>query len=243
MAVEDALLGEVRAMRCASILRLLLLALSVAIVEAAVSCVCSTAATRPNQIQGSPPAGSQMCGPNALYMFLRAHDLPVVADSFFREVEPGDQGLSLAQLRDASTRYGLPAEIRRCTYQELVGAVPFPLVVLLQPGFDDDQQHAGHYVLVLDANSEGVSLVDGTSGELIHLGRHRFCRNWQGYVLVEAEGRFSWLLIWAGTIAAWILAAWALLRSNRSKAGTERMKVLEVRPDASSQFAGPSVSK
>jgi hypothetical protein len=216
------LLGEVQAMRCAYILRLLLVALSVAMVEAAVSCVCSIAATRPNQIQGRPPPSPQMCGPNALYMFLRAHDLPVLADGFFREVEPGDQGLSLAQLRDASTRYGLPAEIRRCTYQELLSAVPFPLVVLLQPGFDDDQQqHAGHYVLVLAANSEGVSLVDGTSGELIQLARHRFCRKWKGYVLVEAEGRFSWLLICAGTIAAWILPGWAFLRSNRLKAGTE----------------------
>jgi len=165
-------------------------------------------------------------------MFLRAHDRPVLADSFFREVEPGDQGLSLAQLRDASTRYGVPAEIRRCTYQELVGGCTFPLVALLQPESGNDPQHAGHYVLVLDANSEGVSLVDGTSGELHHHGRDWFCRKWKGYVVAPAEGRLSWLLLLAEIVAAWVLVGWLILRSNRSGRDTAPMKVLEGRSDA-----------
>jgi len=119
-------------MRWAYILRIFLLGSSVGMVEAAGPGMRRAPSRGPNQFQGRLPTDALRCGPNALYMFLRAHDRPVLADSFFREVEPGDQGLSLAQLRDASTRYGVPAEIRRCTYQELVGGCTFPLVALLQ---------------------------------------------------------------------------------------------------------------
>ncbi|HTU94143.1 MAG TPA: cysteine peptidase family C39 domain-containing protein [Gemmataceae bacterium] len=175
------------------------------------------------------PSQAVMCGPNVLYMFLNAHDRPVAADVFFREVVPGDQGLSLAELRDASTRYGLPAEIRRCTYEQLIGGCLLPLIALLRPDPETAGRGTGHYVLVVDADSEGVTVVDGTSGEPKRFSRDVVCRNWEGYVIVPAGTQVDWQPLLAISVLAWLLIGWFTLRLNRSGTHMSRSEVVSKR--------------
>jgi hypothetical protein len=180
------------------------------------------------------PPQAVMCGPNALYIFLKAHARPVSADRLFREVDPGDQGLSLGELRDASTRYGLSSEVRRCTYEQLVGECPLPLVALLRPGPEIGGRGPGHYVLVVHADSDAITLIDATSGRQISSPRAAFCRDWKGYVVVPTGGRPSWLPLLAGTGAAWALVGWLTLRLKSPGTCASRLTQSEVSSDASS---------
>ena len=187
------------------------------------------------------PPQAVMCGPNALYMLLKAHDRPVPANRFFQEIDPGDQGLSLSELHDASGRYGLPSVIRLCTYEQLCRRCPFPVVALLHPKAYLGSHGAGHYVLVIDADSEAVTLIDGTSGKENRCAPGEFCRDWHGYVIVPAVGQTSWLPL-AITSAACALVGWLILRQGRSVARAGRLILSEVSRDASSR-CDPAVSR
>jgi ABC-type bacteriocin/lantibiotic exporter with double-glycine peptidase domain len=178
------------------------------------------------------PPQAVICGANALYMLLKAHGQPVSASPFFREVNPGDQGLSLVEVRDTSTRYGLPAEVRRCTYEQLVGGCRLPLIAFVQSSLETADCGTGHYVLVVDADSEGITLVDGTSGEQKLYLRDAFCRNWKGYVVVPVRGQPDWLLLLTISFVVWMLVGWFILRSNRSGIHMSRSAGLEVSTDA-----------
>lgn len=204
-----------RMIPCVYILPIFMLFSSVGILRAADPDAFRSPLTAPSRFEACRPVQAVICGPNALYMLLRAHGRPVLADGFFREIQPGVQGLSLAELRDASTRYGLPAEVRCCTYKELISGCTFPLVALLQPGQGMDHHSSGHYVLVLDADLEGVTLVDGTSGEQDYLPRAGFCRSWKGYIVVPAMVQSSWLLLLVSMVPGWLLVGWLVLRSTR----------------------------
>jgi hypothetical protein len=160
-----------------------------------------------------PPAN--VCGPNALYVFLKLHERRVSADVFFRAVDPGDLGLSLTDLKNTSDRYGLPADVRRSTYEQLVNGCSLPLIALLRPGIQSASSAPGHYVLVLEADSEGVTLIDGTSGWHEWHSRNEFCRSWKGYVVVAAWGQPNWLLLLAINVAAWAVVALLIIPSYR----------------------------
>jgi ABC-type bacteriocin/lantibiotic exporter with double-glycine peptidase domain len=175
---------------------------------------------------------SVICGPNALYMFLKAYDRQPSLQEFFREVDPGDRGLSLAGLRDASTRYGLPAEVRRCSYEQLLAGRPLPLIALMRSGPEIPGASDGHYVLVFDVDVEGVRLVDGTTCQQERYPRDVFCRNWKGYVVVSAESQPNWLLLLTSSVVAWVLIIWLILRQNRAGNHTSRLAKLEVPEDA-----------
>lgn len=181
------------------------------------------------------PPQAVICGPNALYMFLKAHNRPVSADEFFRELDPGDQGLSLTEMRDASTRYGLLAEIRRCTYEQLIGGCSLPVIALLHQGVQIAGPRIGHYVLIVDADSDGVTLVDGSSGERKRCLRDAFCRSWKGYVVLPVGDKPDWLPLLAMSIAFWMLVGWFILQANRSGSCLNGSTEAEVPTDASAR--------
>lgn len=160
------------------------------------------------------PPEAFRCGPNALYMLLKAHDRAISSSEFFRQVDSGDRGLSLAELRDLCARYSLPAEVRSCTYEQLLKACRLPLIALVHPRLDTGNLNDGHYVLVVDADADGVTLIDGTSGEEYRSTRDKFCHIWQGYVVVQVGGQTDWWLLLGISAAGWALIAWLILRSN-----------------------------
>jgi hypothetical protein len=161
-----------------------------------------------------PPPEAVMCGPNSLYMLLKVYDRPVSSSAFFRDMKPGAAGMSLTQLRDASVRLGLPAEVRRCTYEQLVGECRLPLIALLHPWLEMAGQNEGHYVLVVDANSEGVTIIDGTSGGRDHFLPEAFCREWKGYVVMPSRGQWDWRALLALSVAGWVLFGGWILRAH-----------------------------
>lgn len=164
------------------------------------------------------PPQALMCGPNVLYMFLSAHNRPPSADRFFREITPGYEGLALRELRDASTRYGLPAAVRRCTFEQLTGECPMPVVALMESSIEVAGSAVGHYVLVVNADTKAVSVVDGTSGEQKRCAREAFCRAWKGYVIVATESQLSWLRL-VSIVAAGAFVGWVIRQSKRSGGG------------------------
>lgn len=169
---------------------------------------------RSNTARRLPPQAVR-CGPNALYIFLRMHGWKGSAEVFFWEIAPGQLGLSLTELRDSSTRYGIPADVRCCTYEQLAEGNALPLIALMQPWRESDSRGAGHYVVVVDADPDGITLLDGTSGKQTRLSRDAFCHNWKGFVVVESGNRSDGLLL-ALSVAAWMLLAWLIFRANRS---------------------------
>jgi ABC-type bacteriocin/lantibiotic exporter with double-glycine peptidase domain len=126
-----------------------------------------------------------MCGPNTLYMLLRTYDRPVTPSEFLREVNGYDQELSLAEMRDICVRNGLLVEARRCTYEDLVTHCQMPLILLLNPVDMSASSETGHYVLVFHSDPDGITCIDGTSGEERRYSRDYLCRNWKGYVLTQ----------------------------------------------------------
>lgn len=165
------------------------------------------------------PPQALICGPNALYMFLKAHGKAVSPDTFFAEVSVENGGLSLAHLRQASVRHGLPAEVRRCSYAQLVGQCPLPVIAMLQltkESVGPAAQGDGHYVLVLDADLSSVLLVDGTAGEMARYPRDLFCSEWQGYVLVPTTSEPNWFFLLAVSGALWAMVGWFMRRSKRA---------------------------
>lgn len=178
------------------------------------------------------PSQAVFCGPNAMYMFLNAYDRPVSAKAFFREVDVGDRGMSLNDLRSASARYGLPAEVRRCTYEQLVSGCRLPLIALLHPGTNASDHNDGHYVLVVDADSAWVTVVDGTSGRQDQYPRDGFCRIWKGYVVVAAGKQPDWPMMAIG-VTSLLLVAWLLVWLKHSGTDTIHSTALEIPTDAS----------
>ncbi|HEY7424959.1 MAG TPA: cysteine peptidase family C39 domain-containing protein [Gemmataceae bacterium] len=138
----------------------------------------------------------------------------------------------LSDLRDASTRYGLPVEVRRCIYEQLAGGCPLPLIALLHMKLETADRLAGHYVLVIGADLDGVTVVDGTSGKQKRYRRDAFCRSWEGYVVMPTEGQSDWLLLLAISTTVWMLAGWLMLRANRSGIRTSRSAGSEAPTDA-----------
>jgi hypothetical protein len=205
--------------RCSCIFSLVTLSSLVGILDAADSDGLQFALVGRSNAEARCPSQAVICGPNALYMLLRAHGRSVLAECFFSEVEPGDHGLSLAELRDASKNYGLPAEARRCTYRELIDGCRLPLVALLRPAIGIDHRGPGHYVLVVNADSEGVTLIDGTTAEQTYCVRDRFSRDWTGYVVMPEVVQPNWLLI-ATTVPMWVLIGWLAFRSTRPRTGS-----------------------
>jgi hypothetical protein len=174
----------------------------------------------PSQRVQLPPEGLR-CGPNAIYMLLRAYDLPVSADEVLGQANLAEQGLSLIEVRNALRHRGLESDIRRCTYEQLVNQCRLPLIALVYPMPELVDHSSGHYVLVLAGDSDGVNLIDGTSGEKLYLARNSFGRIWLGHVVVPVSGEVDWVSLLAFSVTAWTAVVSLILLTRRS-AGLSR---------------------
>lgn len=160
-----------------------------------------------------PPAEALCCGQNALYMLLKAHGKAVSYDVIVRNAAVRNTGMSLADLHRTSIQLGLRTDVRRCTYEDLVGQCPLPLIALIHPTMNRGRNAGndiGHYVVVVAADSYGVTALDGTTG-LMHVHpRAEFANEWRGYVLVP-QGSESSLSLWvvaSGISLAAVVVLW-----------------------------------
>src|SRR5205809_7800101 len=84
--------------------------------------VQSAPAGHPDSLrQGADPVLREavICGPNALYMLLALNGIPVDHDLIEKYMPSHAEGMSLAELKEASNALGLRTETRRCSIDEL----------------------------------------------------------------------------------------------------------------------------
>lgn len=146
---------------------------------------------RQGGVPGTHDSMREICGVNALYMFLRLRG----SDASFAEVWDalgnGTTALSLHDLNTAATALGLPTTIRQCGDGETLASLAFP-VILYMPHSETthSENGVGHFVVVLDApDTDHVTVIDGTSAQERTYRISYFQENgaWTGHVLLPAH--------------------------------------------------------
>jgi ABC-type bacteriocin/lantibiotic exporter with double-glycine peptidase domain len=149
-----------------------------------------------------------------LYLLLRLHGKKVTLEEVTKAVPVGQKGTSLLELKEAAARLGMQTEITRCSWEELVRC-PKPALAYIKPLAT--QAGAGHFVVVLNADSEqNVDFIDGTDGVLYHNRHGFFIQGWTSHLLIPApHSEFGWGVIL--TLAFWVslgFIIWSFRRSN-----------------------------
>ena len=145
------------------------------------------------------------CGANCVYLLLRVHHIEADYRELVRETVAQESETSLTQLKRSAEDHGLPCRLRK-TGPEGLRALPMPVVAHLDlVGVRGES--GGHFVVVLRADDNGLTIVDGTTADTRITPWRDFERRWSGYVMYVSRG--STVVEWAPTAAA--LAAGALL--------------------------------
>jgi hypothetical protein len=166
------------------------------------------AASGPDNVAAPRDEHAQsVCGRNALYIYLRLQACPVSYDQVAREVQIDERGTSLQALHNAARRLGFAAQVRRLTMEELANS---SLPVIAHLGRSVVTGDTGHYIVVLRVEEDGVTFLDGTTGETIRYARDRFPNHWTGYVL-DRQSPWRNALLAAAAVACGILTVLAVL--------------------------------
>jgi Peptidase C39 family len=153
-----------------------------------------------------------MCGPNSLYMLLALHDVPVDYQIIEKYIPPHREGMSLAELREASNTLGLRTEVRRCSTDELCHRFQSPVIAYVRAFNGGSQLNGTHYVVVIGITDDSITLLDGTTGKMGTFPRLWFNDFWLGYVLLPVSDQFtSFRILLTVSLCGWLLLAfWAL---------------------------------
>jgi hypothetical protein len=150
--------------------------------------VASPATTLPFSESSDPSPFTRynkaVCGPNAIYLLLSLQSLEVPHDHIMQRVRVGPTGMSLVEMREACSSFGLSTEVRRLD-KGSVAALAKTLPVVAHLGEGD--RTTGHYVVVISATTDRVKYLDGTSGQAVEMDVDRFGALWSGHVLVPSE--------------------------------------------------------
>lgn len=140
-----------------------------------------------------------VCGPNSLYMLLRLNGVSADRGIISKYTHLHPQGMSLAELREASNSLGLRTEVRRCSLDEFRRQFELPVIAYL---LSDVRAHdvddvPGHYVVVIGIGNGTITMIDGTTGERRRdLVGQWLAKRWSGYVLVPNNTHsISWLFL------------------------------------------------
>lgn len=143
----------------------------------------------------------RVCGVNCVYFLLRHRDISASYKEVSQSLLQNDTLPSLTDIKKVSQSYGLQLKIGTTTPEGLT-AVAFPVIVHLDIVGARGEQ-GGHFSVVLDCDSEGVKMLDGTSVEVRNMPWRDFNRMWSGYLLyADQDSRFFTVISWQeGTIA------------------------------------------
>lgn len=130
-------------------------------------------------------APSPKCGVNALYVFLRLHNVSCSYEDLSRELPLEEKGANMLDLKIVSHSHGCEAEVIQIGPFQL--AAKLPAVARLA---SVSTQSEGHFVVVTKMSDSNVYVVDSTAGGLIKMPRGVFEREFSGYALVHGG---SWL--------------------------------------------------
>jgi hypothetical protein len=152
------------------------------------------------------PRESVVCGPNSLLLFLTLCNYSV-GKRLIDDIPCEADGASLLQLCNVCDSIGFPAEIRHYCPSELT-SMPLPAIVQ----FGRKGRH--HFFVIYRVTSDGISALDGTTGQFLRFPVSRMEKELTGYALVEKRSFFRRLLATAvgheGALVALLTATIAL---------------------------------
>src|SRR2546421_5864138 len=125
--------------------------------------------------------GNNSCGPNCLYMFLRAHGVSVSQEEVLDQVPRNALGASLLDLRAASEHFGVPAKVRHLSFEQLTRGCHLPIIAYCEP---KNNASTGHYVVILHIDNGIITFWDGTFCREFEMTYSSFNRRCGGYALV-----------------------------------------------------------
>lgn len=130
----------------------------------------------------------KFCGPNALYVLLKLHDLPVTIEQVHGAltIDP-ERGCSVEQLKIAGTKLGLPLEDRFVPAAEF-DTIPRPFI--MHGAVSEDQiETKGHFWIIagFDKSSDMYAVVDGSSGTYFFFKQSTIEKLFSGWVLVPTS--------------------------------------------------------
>lgn len=147
-----------------------------------------------------------MCGPNSLYMVLQLRGCDVAYEDLREEMALTPDGVSIQQMEASANRHGLNLKPYRTNYEGL-REIDFPAIVHVDP-----DASAGHYLVLLGANDEQLTLFDALRGEYRWYDKGSFLEEWSGIVLARPRSK-DWPLV-ALSLATLCIVVLVLLRPN-----------------------------
>ena len=141
----------------------------------------SDTAARPNTSKATSMAWREAlcCGPNSLYIFLKSHDYQVDYMRIREDVPLTDRGCSFADLASAAEDAGASVAVVKTDLTRIREA-SLPAIVLL----DSTEHDFGHFTVLVEADSEGVMLLDPLTTLTTRIPNADFQRVWSSYALV-----------------------------------------------------------
>lgn len=121
------------------------------------------------------------CGINATYAYLKMLGVGVTYEQLQQEIQLTDKGAAIADLARACQRHSHDAVVVKATPETLPGLLPAIVHC------EEELVTTGHYNVVVSANSEGVWLIDGTSGSFKFVSPVDFQAVWTGFTLTSRE--------------------------------------------------------
>jgi hypothetical protein len=151
------------------------------------------------------------CGLNSLFLLLQLSGHNVSYKQTREAVVIGPNGSSLSELQQAASRLGVKTAVSRCSMAELMH-MPKPVIAYLRLETGDTPERAGHYVVVMAANENGVEFIDGTFATALKDSASNFEAVWSGHVLAPAAAQ-GWVrpLALIAAVGLWVgmgLACW-----------------------------------
>lgn len=162
--------------------------------------------------EGNP---ANQCGPNCLYLFLKLQSHNVDFQGVRNSLTVTSEGCSLYDLKLAANSLGSDAEVVRCTPNELT-ALRSPTILHLRNPTSGGTK-TGHFVLLLSSDSDGLHVIDGTTGlEETWEIQSIQDRNWSGYALMAGRGSWALNIVAAfSVLLGCISVLWIIQRSSR----------------------------
>ncbi|MDA7980832.1 MAG: cysteine peptidase family C39 domain-containing protein, partial [Pirellulales bacterium] len=109
--------------------------------------------------------GGLFCGPNALYILMKLHEVPVELEEIHSQISiKPERGCTPHQLVDTGSKLGLPLEVRFVKATDLL-EVQRPFI--LHGAQSEDREDAkGHFWVIVgyDEAARSFAVVDGSSG-------------------------------------------------------------------------------
>lgn len=129
------------------------------------------------------------CGYNSLYLFLKLKGHNPDFETLKSHVAVSKNGTSLYDLQSGAAALGVSTDSVRCSYETLCSAnMPVIAWINKNPKKKALQELViGHFIVLTNANDDGVEYLDGTSGQKSTFKKSNFLKKWNGMILIEKK--------------------------------------------------------